>query len=81
MKSISLVEEYDAPGYTGPAIKLGAGVSGIEAYTFAHSHGLMVVGGNCPTVALAGGMNPFLLLRPALLDQSFCHINKSTNFY
>ncbi|KAI1424998.1 hypothetical protein F5Y12DRAFT_749218 [Xylaria sp. FL1777] len=54
MKSIQLLE-YQSTQYTGPAIKVGAGVEGIEAYQFAASHGLVVVGGNCPTVGFAGG--------------------------
>ncbi|KAI1111673.1 FAD-binding domain-containing protein [Nemania sp. NC0429] len=54
MKSIELVR-YSSPRYAGPALKVGAGVEAIEAYKFADSHGLMVVGGNCPTVGLAGG--------------------------
>ncbi|KAI1185038.1 hypothetical protein F5B17DRAFT_446427 [Nemania serpens] len=54
MKSIELVQ-YSSPGYTGPALKVGAGVESMEAYMFAASHGLVVVGGNCPTVGLAGG--------------------------
>ncbi|KAI0436258.1 FAD-binding domain-containing protein [Xylaria telfairii] len=41
--------------YTGPGIKMGAGVESMEAYKFAVSHGLVVVGGNCHTVGFAGG--------------------------
>lgn len=55
LKSISLIEEYHGPNYSGPAIKIGAGVEGLEAYEFANAHGLIVVGGNCPTVGIAGG--------------------------
>lgn len=55
MKSTELLETYDGPGYAGPAIKLGAGVETAKANEFAHSHGLMVVGGNCPNVGIAGG--------------------------
>ncbi|KAI1135146.1 FAD-binding domain-containing protein [Hypoxylon sp. FL0543] len=55
MKSMDLIETYQSSQYTGPAIRLGAGVEGIEAYSFAHSHGLMLVGGNCPTVGITGG--------------------------
>lgn len=57
LKSIELIKKYSSPGssFTGPAIKIGAGVQAIKAYEFAHSHGLMVVGGNCPTVGMAGG--------------------------
>lgn len=41
--------------YAGKAIKMGAGVQGIEAYRAAHKKGLTVVGGECPTVGIAGG--------------------------
>ena len=33
---------------------MGAGVQGFEAYTAADKEGLNVVGGECPTVGLAG---------------------------
>ena len=36
-------------------MKVGAGVQGFEAYEVADRHGLAVVGGECPTVGLAGG--------------------------
>ena len=54
LKNITFAD-YRSPHYTGKAIKLGAGVQGIEAYEAAHSHGLTVVGGECPTVGIAGG--------------------------
>lgn len=41
--------------YTGKAIKMGAGVQGFEAYQAANASGLQVVGGECPTVGIAGG--------------------------
>lgn len=41
--------------YTGKAIKMGAGVQGGEAYKAADAEGLQVVGGECPTVGIAGG--------------------------
>jgi hypothetical protein len=46
---------YTSKAYQGPAARLGAGVQAFEAYTAASLHGLHVVGGNCPTVGLAGG--------------------------
>ena len=54
MKSIQL-REYDSAEYTGPAIKMGAGNEVIEVYEFADAHGLVVIGGLCPTVGFAGG--------------------------
>ncbi|KAK8024890.1 hypothetical protein PG990_002713 [Apiospora arundinis] len=41
--------------YKGPAVKLGAGVLGYEATEAVHAKGLVVVGGECPTVGIAGG--------------------------
>lgn len=55
LKSMNLISDYKSTGYTGPAVRVAAGVEGIEAYTFAHAHGLVIVGGNCPNVGLAGG--------------------------
>ncbi|KAI0160811.1 FAD-binding domain-containing protein [Xylariaceae sp. FL1272] len=53
-KSMAVVA-YESQAYTGPALKVGAGVEVIEAYRYVSPRGLAVVGGNCPTVALAGG--------------------------
>ena len=47
--------DYRSPTYTGKAIKMGAGVQVFEANEAAHAQGLIVVGGNCPTVGVAGG--------------------------
>ncbi|KAK3984438.1 FAD-binding domain-containing protein [Cladorrhinum sp. PSN332] len=55
LKSTELIPSFPGASYTGPAIKLGAGVPSIDAYRFASSHGLVVLGGNCPTVGIAGG--------------------------
>ncbi|KAK7959143.1 uncharacterized protein PG986_003997 [Apiospora aurea] len=41
--------------YQGPALKLGAGVQGIDALTAAKDEGLVVVAGYCNSVGLAGG--------------------------
>jgi hypothetical protein len=46
---------YRGAAYSGPAVKVGAGAHAIDAYRYAASRGLHVVGGNCPTVGLAGG--------------------------
>lgn len=54
LKDIKIVD-YSSPHYTGKAIKVGAGVQGFEAYDAANASGLAVVGGECPTVGLAGG--------------------------
>jgi hypothetical protein len=47
--------DYTSKAYTGPALKMGAGVQAFEAYTAAHSYGLQVLGGQCLTVGIAGG--------------------------
>lgn len=49
------VKDYQSGFYSGKALKMGAGVEVYEAYEFADSKGLTVVGGNCPTVGLVGG--------------------------
>ncbi|KAM0815868.1 putative FAD-binding PCMH-type domain-containing protein [Seiridium cardinale] len=49
------VTSWSDSTYSGPAMKLGAGVLGYTATEFAHDAGLVVVGGECPTVGLAGG--------------------------
>jgi FAD/FMN-containing dehydrogenase len=44
-----------ANGYTGPAMKFGAGIQVFEAYEFANEEGVTVIGGEAVTVGLAGG--------------------------
>jgi hypothetical protein len=41
--------------YSGPAVKMGAGVQAFEAYAAADKVGLNVMGGQCPTVGIVGG--------------------------
>jgi hypothetical protein len=48
-------KDWSDKHYTGKAIKMGAGVLGGEAYKAADAEGLQVVGGECPTVGIAGG--------------------------
>lgn len=55
LKSREFIEAYSSDFYKGPALKLGAGVQGFEAYETANSHGRTVVGGTCATVGIAGG--------------------------
>ena len=54
MKDQQLVN-YESPSYTGKAVKMSAGVEVAESYAFAQSHGLVSVGGDCPTVGVVGG--------------------------
>ncbi|KAK3292174.1 uncharacterized protein B0H64DRAFT_364894 [Chaetomium fimeti] len=47
--------DYASDRYTGPAVKIGAGVQAFEIYKAATERGLRFVGGLCPTVGVAGG--------------------------
>ncbi|KAL4879308.1 hypothetical protein BJY04DRAFT_193725 [Aspergillus karnatakaensis] len=49
------IKDWKDSRYNGKAIKLGSGVQGHEAYEAADAQGLEVVGGECPTVGIAGG--------------------------
>ncbi|KAL2008121.1 hypothetical protein VTN00DRAFT_8103 [Thermoascus crustaceus] len=49
------IKDYSSSHYTGKAMKMGAGVQGFEAYAAADKNNLQVVGGECPTVGIAGG--------------------------
>ncbi|KAI1213860.1 FAD binding domain protein [Annulohypoxylon truncatum] len=49
------VLDYESTGYTGKAMKIGAGVQASEAQEAANAHGLIVVEGDCPSVGIAGG--------------------------
>ncbi|KAJ4353059.1 Zinc finger E-box-binding homeobox 1 [Ascochyta clinopodiicola] len=55
LKDIAHIPKYKDSGYTGAAFKLGAGVQGFEIMAAARDKGLVVVGGECPTVGIAGG--------------------------
>ncbi|KAH7322584.1 FAD binding domain-containing protein [Stachybotrys elegans] len=54
LKDISFLD-WSTPDYTGPAVKVGAGVLGYELLEATSAKGLAVVSGECPTVGLAGG--------------------------
>lgn len=49
------VQNWSDAYYTGPALKMGAGVQGFDAMSAAAAKGYVVVGGECPTVGVAGG--------------------------
>ncbi|RDW88377.1 hypothetical protein BP6252_00409 [Coleophoma cylindrospora] len=49
------VLDYTSTAYTGKAMKYGAGVQGYEAIDATKAAGLVTVGGECPTVGVAGG--------------------------
>ncbi|KAJ0423016.1 hypothetical protein BJY00DRAFT_63218 [Aspergillus carlsbadensis] len=54
LNSIEYLDWSDST-YSGPAYKLGSGVLGYQVLEATHSKGHVVVGGECPTVGLAGG--------------------------
>lgn len=49
LKETTAILSFSSGLYTGPAIKLGAGIQAFEAYAFANSTGFRLVGGECPT--------------------------------
>ncbi|WQF86601.1 Putative berberine/berberine, FAD-binding domain, PCMH-type, FAD-binding, type PCMH, subdomain 2 [Colletotrichum destructivum] len=49
------VVDWDSAAYQGKAMKVGAGAQGFHVMEAAHAAGLAVVGGECPTVGIAGG--------------------------
>ncbi|ORY57253.1 uncharacterized protein BCR38DRAFT_461393 [Pseudomassariella vexata] len=55
LKSTRFIPHYSESYYKGPAIKLGAGIKGFEAYAAANAAGHSIIGGSCPTVGIAGG--------------------------
>jgi FAD/FMN-containing dehydrogenase len=48
-------KDWEDSRHNVKVVKLGAGVQGMEAYEAAHKEGLRIVGGECPSVGLAGG--------------------------
>lgn len=48
-------QEWSDEYYQGSAVKVGAGIEGYEILEAASAKGLVVVGGECPTVGIAGG--------------------------
>lgn len=54
LKDISFYD-HQSPSYTGKAMKIGAGVMNFEAQEAAHEQGVVIVGGDCQSVGLAGG--------------------------
>ena len=54
LKSIDF-HHYADSRYSGPAVTLGAGVQGSEIYDAANAQGFQFVGGECPSVGVAGG--------------------------
>lgn len=55
LNTIAINSSYSNGNYTGPAVKLGAGVVGADVYPVVAAAGYRLVGGECQTVGLAGG--------------------------
>ncbi|KAK6072725.1 restculine oxidase [Seiridium cupressi] len=57
LKSFEYVESYSdaASSYSGPAVKLGAGIEVGELYAYAQQYGFTAVGGECKGVGVTGG--------------------------
>ncbi|KAJ9149309.1 FAD linked oxidase [Pleurostoma richardsiae] len=55
LQDMRYIKSYSTSEYTGPAIKIGAGVQAQKVYEYADSLGLQVVGGIARTVGIGGG--------------------------
>ncbi|KAK0634256.1 isoamyl alcohol oxidase [Bombardia bombarda] len=55
MKKTEYMPQYNGTGYTGAAIRLGAGIQVEEAYMAGRAQNKLVVGGDCDTVGVVGG--------------------------
>ncbi|KAI5918550.1 FAD binding domain-containing protein [Camillea tinctor] len=55
LKDIQFFKYYKEDSYTGPALKVGAGVQAFELYGAAKNYGVTVVGGEGRTVGVMGG--------------------------
>ncbi|RHZ57417.1 uncharacterized protein CDV56_108069 [Aspergillus thermomutatus] len=57
LRDMAIIMNYTSSKYSGPAVKIGAGMQSHEIVEIAAKHGLRVAGGLCPTVGLAGGFS------------------------
>ncbi|KAI1135881.1 putative FAD-dependent isoamyl alcohol oxidase [Hypoxylon sp. FL0543] len=55
LKTLQIIQTYKSDTYSGPAVKLGPGIIAGDAYEALASAGYRIVGGECASVALAGG--------------------------
>ncbi|KAJ5469715.1 hypothetical protein N7539_009333 [Penicillium diatomitis] len=55
MKELDYIPNYSSSSYSGPAVKMGAGVQASEIYAMANKFGFTAVGGEGKTVGVAGG--------------------------
>ncbi|KAG8169471.1 hypothetical protein KVR01_000216 [Diaporthe batatas] len=54
-KEVQFYENYETSTYSGPALKIGAGLENKELFAAADEYGVTAVGGLCTTVAAGGG--------------------------
>lgn len=55
LKNLEFYETYKTATYSGPAMKIGAGIENKELYAAAEKYGVTGVGGLCTTVGVGGG--------------------------
>jgi FAD/FMN-containing dehydrogenase len=55
LKTADVITDYKSAWYSGPAMKIGSGITAGEAETVAYQSGYRVVGGECGSVGIAGG--------------------------
>jgi hypothetical protein len=55
LKSIDIIDQYNSSYHNGPAVRIGAGVTGSEAVHAAGPAGYRFLSGNCPSVGPVGG--------------------------
>lgn len=48
LKDIKYVADYKSVSYSGPAMKIGAGIQGFELYEAAEKYGVSAISGICP---------------------------------
>ncbi|KAK6063599.1 FAD binding domain-containing protein [Seiridium cupressi] len=57
LQDVSVMANYTSPKYSGPAVKIGAGVLAHDVANIVADHGLRVASGLCPSVGIAGGFS------------------------
>ncbi|KAI0449063.1 putative isoamyl alcohol oxidase [Xylaria acuta] len=55
LQGINHTDTFQSGNYSGPAVTLRSGTQGFQAYEYAHKNGYRIIGGECPTVGIAGG--------------------------
>ncbi|KAL8946614.1 MAG: hypothetical protein Q9222_007017, partial [Ikaeria aurantiellina] len=55
LKDMSPVIQYNSTYYNGPALRVSAGVQVSEVYDYLEKQGYTAIGGECPSVGIAGG--------------------------